>query len=401
MQLDMSPDLEAFRGEVREFVRTHLPPALSSRIKRVSNPTPDDDGLAWLAILARKGWSVPSWPKEWGGTGWSAWQRFIFEEECHNADAPEPPWQGTHMCAPVVYTFGSEEQKRRFLPPIRDGRQLWAQGFSEPGAGSDLASLRTSARREGDCYIVKGQKIWTSGAYHADWGFFLVRTNHEVKPQAGISFLLIDLKSPGITIRQIPQMNGDAHLCEVFLDDVRVPVENRVGEEGRGWTYAKFLLDHERTASSFIYWSKRELAKVKEVARAECSEGAPMLERPGFRERIARIEAELLALEWSVLRVLAAEHFARPVSAVVSALKVRGSELQQRITELQVDILGRRSLRAYPYEQILSGDCAASEAWPGYVPGKTALHMITRAATIYGGALQVQKNIIAKQAFGL
>lgn len=401
MNLKMNAELGTFRSEVRTYIRENLPPALASRIKRVSNPTPDKDGMEWLRILARKGWSVPHWPLEYGGTGWSPWQMFIFEDECHKADAPVPAWQGTHMCGPVIYTFGSEAQKQRFLQPMREGTHLWAQGFSEPGAGSDLASLRTSARRDGDHYIVNGQKIWTSGAYHADWGFFLVRTNHDVKPQAGISFLLIDMQSPGITVRRIKQISGDSHLCEVFLDNVRVPVENLVGEENKGWSYAKFLLDHERTASSFIYWSKRELEKTKEVARAQCEGETPLIELPEFRSRIARLEAELLALEWSVLRVLADEQFEHPASAVASSLKVHGSELQQRLTELEMDLLGRLSLRAWPYEQILSGEGQFDAVWPDYVPGKSALHMQTRSSTIYGGALQVQKNIIAKLAFGL
>lgn len=401
MKLKMSVELDAFRSEVRSFIRDNLPECLAKRINRVGSPTPDMDGMEWLAILARRGWSVPQWPLEYGGTGWSPLQMFIFEEECHNADAPVPAWQGTHMCGPVIYTFGSEAQKQRFLPPMREGAHLWAQGFSEPGAGSDLASLRTSARRDGDHYIVNGQKIWTSGAYHADWGFFLVRTNHDVKPQAGISFLLIDMQSPGITVRRIKQISGDSHLCEVFLDNVRVPVENLVGEENKGWSYAKFLLDHERTASSFIYWNKRELEKTKELAQAQCEDETPLIELPEFRSRIARLEAELLALEWSVLRVLADEQFEHPTTAVASSLKVRGSELQQRLTELQMDLLGRLSLRAWPYEQILSGEGQYDAVWPDYVPGKTALHMQTRSSTIYGGALQVQKNIIAKLAFDL
>ena len=401
MKLEMGAELEDFRLEVREFISENLPAELAARINRVSNPTPDWDGMAWLKILSKKGWSVPHWPEEYGGTGWSAWQHFIFQEECHNADAPAPAWQGTHMVAPVIYTFGSDEQKERFLPSIANGTHLWAQGFSEPGSGSDLASVRTSARRDGDHYVVNGQKIWTSGAYHAQWGFFLVRTNSEIKLQKGISFLLIDLSSPGITIRRIPQNNGDAHLCEVFLDEVRVPLENLVGEEGMGWTYAKFLLNHERTASSFIYWSKRELAKTREMVEAGESDGKPLIEQYGYGARIARLEAQLLGLEWSVLRVLADENFEYSTSAVASGLKVRGSVLQQKITELTTDILGRLATRDWPYDAIVDGSLEADESWPAFVPGKTAVHMQTLASTIYGGTLQVQKMIIAKEAFKL
>jgi alkylation response protein AidB-like acyl-CoA dehydrogenase len=401
MKLKMSAELEAFRSEVRAWIQANLPQSIAQRIKRVGNPTPDEDGMEWLGILARKGWSVPHWPVEYGGTGWSPWQLFVFEEECHRADAPVPAWQGTHMCGPVIYTFGTQAQKDRFLPPMSNGTHLWAQGFSEPGAGSDLASLRTSARRDGDHYVINGQKIWTSGAYHANWGFFLVRTNPDAKPQAGISFLLVDMQTPGITVRRIMQSSGDAHLCEVFLDNVRVPAENLVGEENKGWSYAKFLLDHERTASSFIYWSKRELEKTRELAQWQHDGDVPLIALPEFRDRLARLEAELLALEWSVLRVLADEKFPHPATAVASSLKVRGSEIQQRLTGLQMDVLGRLSARAWPYEQILTGEGHFDAVWPDYVPGKTALHMQTLASTIYGGSLQVQKNIIAKLAFEL
>jgi alkylation response protein AidB-like acyl-CoA dehydrogenase len=396
----MSPELERFRLEVRGFIKDNLPTAVAARMKRVgTSSTPDLDGMNWLRTLSKRGWAVPYWPVEYGGTGWSAMQLFVFEQECHDADAPVPPWTGCRMCGPVIYTFASEEQKRRFLPPIRNGEYLWAQGFSEPNAGSDLASLRTQAVRSGDHYIVNGQKIWTSGAYHARWGFFLVRTNTEVKPQAGISFLLIDLSSPGITIRRIPQINGDAHVCEVFLSDVRVPVSNLVGEEGQGWHYAKFLLEHERTASSFIYANKRELAKAREIAELERQDGRPMIDDPAVRIRFAALSAELLALEWSVLRILANEKFTTNLTAVASCLKVRGSNLQQQITEFQTDILGRKGLRRFETTAILEGP-PSDASWPEYVPGKTAAFLMARAATIYGGSQQIQKNIIAKLAFG-
>ena len=305
------------------------------------------------------------------------------------------------MVGPVIYTYGSEEQKQRFLPSIIDGSALWAQGFSEPSSGSDLASLRTSARLEDGHYVVKGQKIWTSSAHDADWCFVLVRTNNELKPQKGISFLLVDLKLPGINIRRIPQINGDAHFCEVFFDDVQVPEENLVGEPGMGWNYAKFLLNHERTTSSFIHWSKRELERVKLIATKEIVDGKPLLHQYGYAMQIARLEAELLALEWSVLRVLANEKFEHPITAVASALKVRGSTLQQKITELASDILGRLAIRAWSFEETVDGTVETSQNWPEHALGHTAVHMHTRASTIYGGALQVQKNIIAKEAFNL
>jgi len=302
------------------------------------------------------------------------------------------------MLGPVIYTFGSQYLKDRFLPMIRKGATMWAQGFSEPGSGSDLASLRTAAELVGGKYVVNGQKIWTSGAAHADWGFFLVRTDKTVKPQRGISFLIIKMDTPGITVRQIPQINGEAHLCEVFLDNVEVPADQLVGEPGMGWTYAKFLLEHERTTSSFIYWSKRELDRAKEIAKGEMRGGRRIADDPAFRARFARAEADLLALEWSVLRVLAHEETEFPEAAAASVLKVRGSELQQEITMLQVDALGAKSLRYYEPGW---DEPVASSQWPDYVAGRTTIALINRAATIYGGSKQIQKNILAKLAFGI
>ena len=303
------------------------------------------------------------------------------------------------MLGPVLYTFGSDQLKDRFLPMIRQGATMWAQGFSEPGSGSDLASLRTSAELVGDRYVVNGQKIWTSGAAHADWGFFLVRTDKTVKPQRGISFLIIKMDTPGIVARQIPQINGEAHLCEVFLDNVEVPADQLIGEAGMGWTYAKFLLEHERTTSSFIYWSKRELARAKDIARREIRNGRPAAEDPAFRARFARLEADLLALEWSVLRVLAHEPLDVPEAAAASVLKIRGSELQQEVTMLQADLLGQKASRFFAVAP--APPPPPTDVWPDYVPGRTAVALINRAATIYGGSKQVQKNILSKLAFGL
>ena len=396
MQFDFGVEIEEFRQEVRQFLRESLPPELSDRHRRLSNPTCEEDGLAWQRILYAKGWSVPHWPEELGGCGWSPLQLFVFAEESHYADAPVPAWQNTHMVGPVIYTFGSQALKDRFLPPIVRGDYQWAQGFSEPSAGSDVASLRTT-----DHYIVNGQKIWTSSAHIAAWGFFLVRTDPNVKPQRGISFLLMDMKSPGITVRRIPQMTGHADVCEVFLDNVRVPADQLVGEPGKGWSYAKFLLDHERTASSFIYFSKRELQKARQFARVTEVDGRPLIEDPIFRTRLASVEADLIALEWSVLRILAEEKFRYDVTAVTSVLKVAGSALQQRIVELQVDVLGARSMRLFGMDEIFKGIGDADPLWPEFMPGRAALHLDQRSATIYGGALQVQKNIIAKLAFGV
>ncbi|MGF7150156.1 alkylation response protein AidB-like acyl-CoA dehydrogenase [Sphingomonas zeicaulis] len=400
MELRLDPELETFRREVRAFIDQVLPIDMKERQRRkVANNAAVPDQLEWMRILNTHGRSVPHWPVEHGGCGWSAMQLFIFNEELYAADAPEFDWGGTHMLGPVIYTFGSDYLKSRFLPMIREGATMWAQGFSEPGSGSDLASLRTSAERVGDTYVVNGQKIWTSGAAHADWGFFLVRTDKGVKPQRGISFLIAKMDTPGITVREIPQINGEAHLCEVFLDNVVVPADQLVGEPGMGWTYAKFLLEHERTTSSFIYWSKRELARAKDIARGERRAGRPIAEDPAIRARFARIEADLLALEWSVLRVLAHEAFDASEAAAASVLKIRGSELQQEITMLQCDLLGAKALRFFDPQPVAPP--APTAAWQDYVPGRTTVALINRAATIYGGTKQIQKNILAKLAFGL
>jgi len=400
MELRLDPELENFRQEIRGFINDVLPPDMRERQRRkVANNADVTDQLRWMRILNEHGRAVPHWPVEFGGCGWTPMQLFIFNEELYAADAPEFDWGGTHMLGPVIYSYGSPYLRERFLPMIREGRTMWAQGFSEPGSGSDLASLRTSAERVGDTYIVNGQKIWTSGAAHADWGFFLVRTDKTVKPQRGISFLIIRMDTPGVTVRQIPQINGEAHLCEVFLDNVEVPADQLIGEPGMGWTYAKFLLEHERTTSSFIYWSKRELARAKDIARGERRNGRPLSADPAIRARFARLEADLLALEWSVLRVLAHEELETPEAAAASVLKIRGSELQQEVTMLQVDLLGLKGARYFDVAP--TPPPTPDEAWPDYVPGRTTVALITRAATIYGGTKQVQKNILARLAFGL
>ena len=399
MDIHYSPADDAFRLEMRAALTALLPDDVRERQRLIATQSAHGpDQRRWTALLHSKGWSVPNWPVEHGGTGWTALQRFIFEDEMHAAEAPELHWAGSHMVGPVLYSYGSPALQERFLPAIRRGDYLWAQGFSEPGSGSDLASLRTYAQREGDHYVVNGQKIWTSGAFEADFGFFLVKTDLAVKPQAGVSFLIIDMKSPGIVIRRIPQINGEAHLCEVFLDNVVVPAGHLVGEKDKGWAYAKFLLDHERTTSAFIFWTKRELRRARRIAAIEQEDGQSLDQRPLWRARIARIEADVLALEWSVLRVLAGESAVWSADVAASALKVRGSELQQDVTQLSADMLGARSLRYFDPEPRLRN---ASAEWPDYATGRTSVALMSRAATVYGGTKQVQKNILAKSAFGL
>ena len=407
MNFEFSPDDEAFRNEVRQFFKENVSPEVARYGFEGAHPPPRHVLRQWQQTLHSRGWGAPHWPEKFGGTDWSPIRKHIFLEELLNADGLDYGWQGTHMMAPVVIAFGNKWQQDTFLPPLLSGEIFWCQGFSEPNAGSDLASLKTRAELDeaGTHYIVNGQKIWTSDAKVADWGFFLVRTDATVKPQRGISFLLIDLKTPGVTVRPIVSIDGGDGLAEVFLENVRVPKENLVGEPGMGWTYAKYLLEKERTSSAFIYFNKRELEKAKNIARDELVDGVPLLETPAFARRVAEIEADILALEWSVLRILAQEEQRENLDAVVSTLKIRGSELQQRVTELQVDALGPRALRFFNHEPIQTGHGEHSGEWdglwPAYVPGRSNMYFFQRAATIYGGAREVQKNIIAKLAFGL
>lgn len=402
MKFQFSPEDEAFREEVRGFIRENLPKETAHQVYRNYHATSREGIRRWQNILDQKGWGAPHWPEEYGGTDWSAVRKHIFMEEIYKADAIDAGWQGLHMAAPVIIAFGSEEQKQRHLPPMRSGEIYWCQGFSEPNAGSDLASLKTTALLDGDDYVVNGQKIWTSEAQYAQWGFFIVRTDPAAdKPQKGISFLLIDMNTPGITVRPIDQIDGGHELNEVFLENVRVPKENLVGEPNMGWTYAKYLLEKERTTSSFIYYNKRQLEVVKEIAGQETVEGVPVIETPDFRRKLAQVEMDLHALEWSVLRILAEEKTRISLDAVVSTLKIRGAEMQQRVTELQIEALGLHSLRYFDFECLESGDFGDTELWPSYAPGRSGQYLINRASTIYGGAREVQKNIIAKLAFGL
>jgi len=399
MEFRFSAEDEKFRQEVRAFMRANVPADLARRSSIGNHPPLKADVQRWQGILHAQGWGAPHWPVEYGGTGWDPIKRHIFMEELYNADGIDFGWQGLHMVAPVIIAFGSEEQKRRFLPPMISGDDFWCQGFSEPNAGSDLANLRTRAELDGDEWVINGQKIWTSDARESNWGFFLVRTDPNVKPQKGISFLLVPMDAPGITIRPIESIEGGLGLNEVFLDNVRVPKENVVGEPGLGWTYAKYLLEKERTASAFLYFNKRELEKAKIIARRETRDGVPLIETPEFARKLARVEADLHALEWSVLRILYGERTRHNNDAVVSTLKISGSEMQQRVMQLQIDALGARSLREF--HDFGPGVMDGTDAWPAHVPGPMGRYLFSRASTIYGGAREVQKNIIAKLAFGL
>jgi pimeloyl-CoA dehydrogenase large subunit len=354
--------------------------------------------VTWSRILNAKGWAVPHWPVEWGGTGWTPVQQYIFRDELQQAPAPEPLAFGVSMVGPVIATFGNEDQKRRFLPRIANLDDWWCQGFSEPGSGSDLASLTTTARRDGNVYVVNGQKTWTTLAQHADWIFCLVRTDMAAKKQAGISFLLIDMKSPGITVRPIQTIDGGVEVNEVFFDDVRVPTENLVGEENKGWDYAKFLLGNERVGIARIGISKARLKRIRELASLERIGDVPMIDNPRFREKLAAIEIELKALEMTQLRVVAAEgrrEKGKPDPAS-SILKIKGSEIQQATTELLMDVVGPFAVPYVPDEEGRNEPVDG----PEWAPTAAPTYFNWRKISIYGGSNEIQKNIIAKAILG-
>jgi len=399
LQLRLTPGDLAFREEVREFLRSNLPDDLARRARYDYHPRRDDI-VRWTRALAERGWSVPHWPVAYGGADWTPLQRFIFEDEMRAGYAPIGDRIATELVAPVLYTFGSETMRARYLPAIRNADTIWAQGFSEPGAGSDLSSLRTRAVRDGDHYVVSGQKTWTTEGHHADMIFTLVRTDTDVKPQRGISALLIDLTAPGVTRRPIWTIDEGLTVNEVFFDDVCVPVENLVGEEGAGWAYAKFLLTNERATSAEVPHTKRDIAQVRAIAAIERKNGRPLIEDRSFRERLAAIEVDTVALEYAVLRVLTAENEDNPVA---SLLKVRGSELRQRVADLACEALGEAGLIVCPNpegEHVMREE-ASSGAVPDHGIGIAAKAMFRRATTIYGGANEIQRSLIAKTILGL
>jgi pimeloyl-CoA dehydrogenase large subunit len=399
MDLRFTPDELAFRDEVRSFFRTALPERIREKLDQGRAPAKADI-VDWQRILNAKGWAVAPWPVEYGGTGWSPMQQYIFLEEMQKAPAPQPLQFGVNMVGPVIYTFGNETQKARFLPRIANLDDWWCQGFSEPGAGSDLASLKTKAERQGDHYVVNGQKTWTTYAQYADWIFCLVRTDPAAKKQQGISFLLIDMKTPGITVRPIQTIDGSSEVNEVFFDDVRVPAENLVGEENKGWDYAKFLLGNERVGIARIGISKQRLRRIKELAANEMDGGRPMLDNPGFRAKVAAVEVELKALELTQLRVVTAasgraQGKPDPASSI---LKIKGSELQQATTELLLEVVGPYAL---PYEPPHEEGWNEPPVGPDWAAPIAPMYFNWRKTSIYGGSNEIQKNIIAKAILGL
>ena len=400
MDLAFTPEEQAFREEVRAWVGSHLPPEIAHKVHNALRLT-RDDMQNWAKILGKKGWLAFGWPKEFGGPGWTAVQKHLFEEECALAGAPRIVPFGPVMVAPVIMAFGNAEQQKRFLPGIASGEVWWSQGYSEPGSGSDLASVKTRAERVGNKYIVNGQKTWTTLGQYGDWMFNLVRTSTEGKPQTGISFLLLDMKSPGVTVRPIKLLDGECEVNEVFFDNVEVPAENLIGEENKGWTYAKHLLSHERTNIADVNRSKRELERLKRIAKREGvwdpAEGGADAQR--FRDQIALLEVDIVALEMLVLRVLSAEKSGKNSLDIAGLLKIKGSEIQQRYSELMM-------LAAGPFALPFIEE-AMQAGWQGDFPGGevanaplASTYFNLRKTTIYGGSNEVQRNIVAQTVLG-
>src|ERR1041385_5970451 len=392
IDLRFTPEETAFRDEVRSFIKENLPDHIRKKAAEGIRYVKDDI-VTWQRILNKQGWAAPHWPKEYGGTGWSPGQLYIFKEEIKQAPAPEALPFGVSMVGPVIIQFGREDQKKKYLPRILNLDDWWCQGFSEPGAGSDLASLKTSAKREGDHYVVNGQKTWTTSAQYADWIFVLARTDTSAKKQEGITFLLCDMKTPGITVRPIQTIDGSHEVNEVFFDDVKVPVENRIYEENKGWDCAKFLLGNERSGIARVGASKAQVRRLKEIAAMERFGDKPLMQDERFAMKIAAIEVELKALEMTQLRVVAAERNRKgnrpdPASSI---LKIKGSEIQQTISELLLEVVGPYAL---PYQP----EYLDEERWneppvgPDWAPSLAPTYFNTRKVSIYGGTNEIQKN---------
>ena len=396
MDLNYSAEELAFREEVREFLREELPTDLSDAV-REGRSIGKEGHERWHSILNARGWLAPNWPRAYGGCAWNAVQRHIFEEECCRAHAPRIVPFGLTMLGPVLQKFGSDAQRDYFLPRILSGEHWWCQGYSEPGAGSDLASLRTRAVRDGDHYVVNGQKTWTTLGQYANWIFCLVRTDPDAKQQEGISFLLIDMDTPGIEVRPIILLDGTHEVNEVWFTDVRVPVENLVGEENQGWTYAKYLLTHERTNIAGVGFSQAGLDVVKRLARQQMHRGRPLAENPHFAARLAQVEIDLMAMATTNLRIISAAAAGQAPGVESSMLKVKGTEIRQEINDL-----ARRAAGAYamPFaSEALEGD-NSNLAQPEGTAAVSAQYFNNRKLSIFGGSNEIQKNIIAKVKLG-
>ncbi len=401
MDLNFSAKEEAFRNEVREFLHAELPQSLARKVRQGERLS-KADFETWHAILNRRGWLASHWPREYGGTGWSAVQSFIFEYECALAGAPRILPFGVSMLGPVLIKYGNEAQKRHWLPRILDGSDWWCQGYSEPGAGSDLASLKTTAVRDGDHYVVNGQKTWTTLGHHANMIFCLVRTRPDGKRQAGISFLLIDMASPGVEVRSIITLDGEHEVNEVFFSDVRVPVENLVGEENDGWSCAKYLLTYERTNIAGVGQSAAALARLKDVASRRRKNGRPLILDPAFAARVARVEIELENMLTTNLRVISAVAGGGAPAAESSMLKIRGTQIRQEISSLIRRAMGPH---ARPFAAGLPEDRDSVDSIDSIGCREagiaTAQYFNNRKLSIFGGSNEIQKNIISRTILGL
>ena len=398
MDLAFTPEELAFRDEARRFFRTEIPESIRAKL-RDGEHLSREEMITSQRILNARGWAVPNWPVAWGGQDWSSVQVYLYQDEMQQAYVPSPIAFNTSMVGPVIAQFGSDDLKRRFLPRAANADDFWCQGFSEPGSGSDLASLRTRAERKGDKYIVNGQKIWTTLAQYADWIFCLVRTDPAAKAQEGISFLLIDMKSKGITVRPIVTIDGGREVNEVFFDEVEVPADQLVGQENKGWDYAKFLLGNERTGIARVGTSKAKVARIKQLAALEFVGDAPLLDDPRFRERLAAVEIELKALEVTQLRVVSDERKREkgrqnPASSI---LKLKGSVIQQQLTELMMEVVGPYVMPYQPPDQAQNEPFVGSD----YAAAAGPSYFNMRKVSIYGGSNEIQRNIIAKAILGL
>ena len=397
MDIQFTPAEVAFREEVRAFLRDRLPADIAAR-GRQGKRFNKEDQVTWMRLLNERGWLAASWPVEFGGTGWGAVEKHIFDEECYAFGAPWIVPFGVNMVAPVIIKFGTPEQQARFLPRILSAEDWWCQGYSEPGAGSDLAAVKMRAVRDGDHYMVNGQKTWTTLAHYADWIFCLVRTDPEAQQQRGISFLLIDMKSPGITVRPIITLDGEHEVNEVFFDNVRVPLENLVGEENKGWTCAKYLLTHERTSIAGIGQAKQMLGRLKRIASQEQRDGLPLIDDIQLRMQIVELEIQLMAIEMSNLRIVAAARDGGVPGTESSFLKIKGSEIRQAITYLMSKVLGPYAM---PFIEEELGYGEQADLYRDYSTTPASQYLDMRKTSVYGGSNEIQKNIIAKMILEL
>lgn len=398
MDLEFTAEENAFRSEVKQFLSDKLPDSLSRKVK-LGKRLSKADMEGWHAALNERGWLAPNWPAEWGGAKWTAVQNHIFDEESWAAGAPRVIPFGISMLGPVLIKFGSEEQKSHYLPRILDGTDWWCQGYSEPGAGSDLASLKTKAERQGDHYIVNGQKTWTTLGQYADWIFCLVRTSGEGKPQEGISFLLIDMKTPGVTVRPIILLDGEHEVNEIFFDNVKVPAENLVGEENKGWTYAKYLLTHERTGTANVGNSAAALAQMKDIAGRTIKSGQPLSRDPYFAARVARVEIDLEAMKTTNLRILVEADSGAAPGPESSMLKIKGTVIRQEINDLARRALGPMAL---PFvSEALDDGFNEPPIGPEYANAIASDYFNNRKLSIFAGSNEIQRGIISKTKLGL